>query len=135
MIFSQAFRKDSVLNNLRYQQAPRDAWDELMEMSGRIERKLALVEQALDARRSKHPIAVTEATFALAEAKLTGSALGSLSRLNTEPTSVTRAPTGRTSAAGRIRVRRRHRAGRRRLERRPAGRCARACANGRHPRA
>ena len=65
MMQQTPIRKDSVLNNLRYQQAPREAWDELMEMSARIERKLALVEQALDGRRSKHPIAVTEGHLSL----------------------------------------------------------------------
>ncbi len=58
-------RKDSMLNSLRYQESPREAWDELMEMSPRIEAKLRLLEQALDGRRSKHPLAVTEGHLSL----------------------------------------------------------------------
>ena len=51
------------------------------------------------------PSGVTDATLALPDVKLTGSVRASLSRLHTEPTRVTRAPTGRTSVAGRSSIR------------------------------
>jgi alpha-L-arabinofuranosidase len=65
MMQQSPMRKNSVLNGLRYQESPREAWDELMEMSPRIEAKLVLLEQALDARKSKHPLAVTEGHLSL----------------------------------------------------------------------
>ena len=66
MMHQRPVRKDSILDGLRYQDDPRAAWDELMEMiPERIEKKLTLMEQALDARGSKHPLAVTEGHLSL----------------------------------------------------------------------
>ncbi|MDB5295491.1 MAG: Alpha-L-arabinofuranosidase-like protein [Phycisphaerales bacterium] len=55
----------SVLNSLRYQDVPREAWDELMGMVPRVAAKLALMEQALDVAGSKHPLAITEGHLSL----------------------------------------------------------------------
>jgi alpha-L-arabinofuranosidase len=67
MMQQTPIRKNSVLNSLRYQSAPQEAWEELMEMvGGRIEKKLLLMEQALDAAGSKHPLAITEGHLSLA---------------------------------------------------------------------
>jgi alpha-L-arabinofuranosidase len=57
---------NSVLQGLAYQEAPEKAWDELMELvSARVERKLLKLESELDARKSKHPIAITEGHLSL----------------------------------------------------------------------
>jgi alpha-L-arabinofuranosidase len=67
MMQQTPMRKNSVLNGLRYQRAPQEAWEELMEMvGGRIEKKLVMMEQALDAVGSKHPLAITEGHLSLA---------------------------------------------------------------------
>lgn len=66
MMSQTPIRRDTVLNSLRYQESPREAWDELMEMSPRIDAKLVMLEQALDAKGSKHPLAITEGHLSLA---------------------------------------------------------------------
>jgi alpha-L-arabinofuranosidase len=58
-------RKETVLNGLGYQAAPQRAWDELMDMVPRVEKKLQSIEQSLDAKGSKHPIAITEGHLSL----------------------------------------------------------------------
>ncbi len=65
MMQQSPIRRDSVLHDLRYQAAPREAWDELMEMVGRVEQKLVRMEQSLDAAGSKHPLAITEGHLSL----------------------------------------------------------------------
>jgi alpha-L-arabinofuranosidase len=60
MMGQSPIRKDTVLNSLKYQQAPERAWEELMEMAPRVEQKLVRFRQVLDAHNSKLPIAVTE---------------------------------------------------------------------------
>ncbi len=59
-------RKDTVLHGLRYQQAPEQAWQELIELSEDVEKKVALLEQAVAFTRSKADIAVTEGHLSLA---------------------------------------------------------------------
>jgi alpha-L-arabinofuranosidase len=67
MMQQSPVRKDTVLNGLRYQSAPRDAWDELMEMVPRVvEKKMALMRQSLESKGSKHPLAITEGHLSLA---------------------------------------------------------------------
>ena len=54
-------RKETVLRGLKYQSAPEQAWEELMEMvAERIEKKLLGLEETLDKRNSKAGIAITE---------------------------------------------------------------------------
>ncbi len=65
MMQQTSVRKDSVLNSLRYQDSPREAWDELIEMAPLVEAKLVKMEKALDARKSKHPLAITEGHLSL----------------------------------------------------------------------
>ncbi len=59
-------RQATVLRGLRYQQAPEQAWEELLELSADIESKIVLVEQAVASVRSKAGIAVTEGHLSLA---------------------------------------------------------------------
>ena len=56
----QPVRKDTVLRGLRYQAAPQQAWEELLELSDNVEKKLSGLEEVLAARRSGIPVAVTE---------------------------------------------------------------------------
>ncbi len=56
-------RKDTVLRGLRYQQAPEQAWQELIELSEDVEKKIALLEQTVS---SKAGLAVTEGHLSLA---------------------------------------------------------------------
>jgi alpha-L-arabinofuranosidase len=65
MMQQAPIRKDTVLNSLKYQSAPERAWEELMEMSPRVEQKIRRFEQVLDAHNSKLPIAVTEGHLSL----------------------------------------------------------------------
>lgn len=59
-------REDSVLRGLTYQREPQQAWDELMAMiPACIERKLLGVRAELEARGSRHGIAVTEGHLSL----------------------------------------------------------------------
>jgi alpha-L-arabinofuranosidase len=66
MMGQRPLRKDTVLNSLKYQEQPERAWEELMEMSPRVEQKIARFKQVLDAHNSKLPIAVTEGHLSLA---------------------------------------------------------------------
>ncbi len=59
-------RKDTVLRGLRYQRAPEQAWEELLELSADIEAKIVLLEQAVASVRSNAGIAVTEGHLSLA---------------------------------------------------------------------
>ena len=51
---------------MRYQQAPEQAWQELIELSEDIEKKIALLEETVASARSKAGIAVTEGHLSLA---------------------------------------------------------------------
>lgn len=53
-------RPDTVLKGLRYQQDPARAWEELIELSDAIERRVTEIEQA-----TRKPIAVTEGHLSL----------------------------------------------------------------------
>jgi hypothetical protein len=57
----RAKRKDTVLRGLRYQQAPEQAWQELIELSDDIEKKIAMLEEV----SGSHSIAVTEGHLSL----------------------------------------------------------------------
>jgi len=59
-------RKDTVLAGLRYQVEPEQAWEELVELSGNVEKKVAALEQVLDECGSSLGIAVTEGHLSLA---------------------------------------------------------------------
>ena len=58
-------RPDSVLRGNRYQREPERAWDELLELGGRIEGRLVELEQVLEAKRASTGIAVTEGHLSL----------------------------------------------------------------------
>jgi alpha-L-arabinofuranosidase len=61
-------RPDTVLKGLRYQQEPERAWEELSEMTGRLEARLVEMEQAIEAQGSKAGIAITEGHLSLSPA-------------------------------------------------------------------
>ncbi len=54
-------RSDTVLRGLRYQSAPEQAWEELIELSDRVESRVSEMEQAA----GTHPIAITEGHLSL----------------------------------------------------------------------
>ncbi len=56
---------DSVLNSLRYQQEPEQAWNELLELSRAIEVRIQELEEVMSARKSSAGIAVTEGHLSL----------------------------------------------------------------------
>jgi alpha-L-arabinofuranosidase len=58
-------RPDTVLKGLRYQKDPERAWQELIEMTGRIEQRLSEMEAAVAAQSPKTGIAVTEGHLSL----------------------------------------------------------------------
>jgi len=67
MMGQTPLRKDTVLRGLKYQAAPEQAWEELMEMTGeRIEKKLLALEEVLASRKAKAGIAITEGHLSLA---------------------------------------------------------------------
>lgn len=59
-------RKDTVLRGLRYQKAPEQAWQELIELSDDVEKRLAEFEQAVASAPPKAGIAITEGHLSLA---------------------------------------------------------------------
>ncbi|HUS34534.1 MAG TPA: alpha-L-arabinofuranosidase [Verrucomicrobiae bacterium] len=66
MMQQTPMRKESLLQGLGWQEAPERAWEELMELvHERVEKKLLAVEQQLDERGSKLPIAITEGHLSL----------------------------------------------------------------------
>jgi len=66
MMQQTPLRKDTVLNSLRYQMEPERAWEELMELvQPRVEKKLLALEAELEARKSRHLIAITEGHLSL----------------------------------------------------------------------
>jgi alpha-L-arabinofuranosidase len=58
-------RKDTVLDGRRYQQAPEQAWEELLELSNNVETRVREVEEVLDREKSPLGIAVTEGHLSL----------------------------------------------------------------------
>jgi len=58
-------RPDSVLNSLRYQQEPEQAWNELLELSRAIEVRIQELEEVINAHKSSARIAVTEGHLSL----------------------------------------------------------------------
>jgi alpha-L-arabinofuranosidase len=58
-------RPDTVLKGLRYQQEPERAWQELLELSDTVEKRVAELEQAVAAAGSTAGIAVTEGHLSL----------------------------------------------------------------------
>jgi alpha-L-arabinofuranosidase len=60
MMGQRPTRRDTVLDSLRYQQEPEQAWQELLELSSAIETRVKEVEDALASRKSPAGIAVTE---------------------------------------------------------------------------
>lgn len=58
-------RADTVLKGLRYESAPEQAWEELLELSNTVERRVTELEQAIDAAGSKAGIAITEGHLSL----------------------------------------------------------------------
>jgi len=58
-------RPETVLEDLRYQQDPEQAWQELLELSGAIEVRIQELEGVLAQRKSPAAIAVTEGHLSL----------------------------------------------------------------------
>jgi alpha-L-arabinofuranosidase len=58
-------RPGSVLNSLRYQQEPEQAWNELLELSRAIEVRIQELEEVISAHKSGAGIAVTEGHLSL----------------------------------------------------------------------
>ena len=58
-------RPDTVLNSLRYEQAPEQAWAELIELSNNVERRIAELDEVIAARKPAAGIAVTEGHLSL----------------------------------------------------------------------
>ncbi len=58
-------RPDTVLKGLRYQSAPEQAWEELIELSGNVERRVAELEAAIAGFGPKAGIAITEGHLSL----------------------------------------------------------------------
>ncbi|MCW5980390.1 MAG: alpha-L-arabinofuranosidase [Bryobacteraceae bacterium] len=53
-------RSDTALRGLEYQRNPEQAWDELLELSGNVDKRVSELEQVIAAERSPASIAVTE---------------------------------------------------------------------------
>jgi alpha-L-arabinofuranosidase len=58
-------RPDTILKGLRYEQDPERAWQELSEMTARLETRLTEMEDAIAAQSSKAGIAITEGHLSL----------------------------------------------------------------------
>ena len=58
-------RPDTVLNSLRYQNQPEQAWAELLDLSQNVEKRLTELEQSIAAAGSTAGIAVTEGHLSL----------------------------------------------------------------------
>lgn len=58
-------RSDTVLSGLKYQKDPQAAWEELLELSAVVEKRVAELEQVLSAGRFNQGIAVTEGHLSL----------------------------------------------------------------------
>ncbi|MEO8663639.1 MAG: alpha-L-arabinofuranosidase C-terminal domain-containing protein [Bryobacteraceae bacterium] len=65
MMGQRPLRADTVLRGLRYQAEPERAWNELLEMSKRIEMRVKALKEILSAKRSRANIAVTEGHLSL----------------------------------------------------------------------
>lgn len=66
MMNQQPARKDTLLRGFKYQAAPEQTWEELMELLGlRIGQKLQALEESLAKRNSKMPVAITEGHLSL----------------------------------------------------------------------
>jgi len=65
MMGQRPLRKDTVLRGTRYQTAVDQAWEELLEMSRRIEERVAIVEQVVASKKSRAGIAITEGHLSL----------------------------------------------------------------------
>ena len=61
-------RPDTVLKGLRYQQEPERAWEELLELAGNVEKRVAEIEQAVAESGSNAGIAITEGHLSLSPA-------------------------------------------------------------------
>ncbi|MDZ4801269.1 MAG: alpha-L-arabinofuranosidase [Bryobacteraceae bacterium] len=66
MMGQRPIRKDTVLRGSRYQAAPEQAWDELLEMTKRIETRVRSIEEAVAAKKPTCHIAITEGHLSLA---------------------------------------------------------------------
>jgi len=53
-------RPDTILPGMRYQQNPEQAWQELLEISNRLENRVTELEQVIDSQKATAGIAVTE---------------------------------------------------------------------------
>lgn len=58
-------RPDTVLKGLRYEKDPERAWEELIEMTNRVEARVSEMQEAVTAQSSKVGIAITEGHLSL----------------------------------------------------------------------
>jgi alpha-L-arabinofuranosidase len=58
-------RPDTVLKGLRYQKEPERAWEELIELTARVETRVSEMESAIAGQQSKAGIAITEGHLSL----------------------------------------------------------------------
>ncbi len=58
-------RPDTVLKGLRYQKEPEQAWQELLELAGNIEKRVTEIEQAVAETGSSTGVAITEGHLSL----------------------------------------------------------------------
>ena len=58
-------RSDTVLKGLRYQKEPERAWQELLELSDNVERRVSELEQSIAGMGDRHGIAITEGHLSL----------------------------------------------------------------------
>jgi alpha-N-arabinofuranosidase len=58
-------RPDTVLKGLRYQKEPEQAWQELLELAGNVEKRVTEIEQSVADTGSKAGIAITEGHLSL----------------------------------------------------------------------
>jgi len=65
MMGQRPTRPDTVLKGRRYQQEPAQAWDELLELSNRIEARVKEFERVVASENSKIGIAITEGHLSL----------------------------------------------------------------------
>jgi alpha-L-arabinofuranosidase len=66
MMGQRPIRKDTVLRGYRYQRQPEQAWEELIELSRNIEKRVQSVEQAVAAKKPSCHVAITEGHLSLA---------------------------------------------------------------------
>ena len=65
MMGQRPTRRNTVLNDLSYQQEPERAWEELLEISNRVEARVEELEDVISSEKSSAGIAITEGHLSL----------------------------------------------------------------------